>query len=433
MTRTAMAVSSCWAPLPRREPEPPKASERQWAAIAAQAPTLAATSRRYLDQIALSLRPTSVIVNDACLRTFCAYVVEHHLDTKGFAQVGRTEIEGFKAHLGAHVTAKGTLISPNTRRGRLGLLRTFFDRIVEWDWPDAPARTPIFVSDLPRPDEPLPRFLDDGDAARLARAITTEPDRLRRLVLEILSRAGLRVGELCALEADAVMRIGNGWWLRVPLGKLHNDRLVPLHPVLVELLGDWQTHHDDAGTGLLLTNYGRALNRHMVTRMLNRVARRAGLGHVHPHQLRHTLATQAVNRGMRIEAIAALLGHRTLRMTIRYARIANRTVAEEYQAVTDKVDALYAQPPALEADAEGPTMRAVRAEHHRMLANGWCTRPAELDCSFEALCEGCGFFATGVEFLPTLRRQRDHAATHNQPARAELYGRLLAGAGESAS
>jgi integrase len=404
----------------------PNQSQLDWDRIGAVAPQLAVTSARYLDQVALSLRPGSVVVADAALRMFCAYVVEHHPDTTTFAAVARPEIEGFKKALAGRITAKGTPVTSNYRRSRLGTLRTFFDRIIEWGWPDAPARIPIFVSDLPRPDEPLPKFLDDGDATRLARSIAAEPDRLRRLVLEILMHTGVRVGELCGLEADAVVQIGDGWWLRVPLGKLHNDRYVPLLPQLLGLLDAWQATHDDNGTGLLLTNDGRPLNRHVVTRMLNRAARRAGLGHLHPHQLRHTLATQAVNRGMRLEAIAALLGHRTLRMTIRYARIANRTVADEYHAVSAKVEALYAQPPALGADAEGPTMRRVRAEHHRMLANGWCTRPAELDCSFETICESCGFFTTTVEFGPTLRRQAEHAAAHHQPARAELFNKLLA-------
>jgi integrase len=408
-------------------------SEREWAELLVAAPRLAGTSIRYLDQIALSLRPGSVVAADGALRVFCRYLVEHHPDTTSFAAVGRPEIEGFKKALAAHVTPKGTPMSPNTRRHRLGMVRTFFERIMEWDWPDAPARTPIFGADLPRPDEPLPKFLDDGDATRLARAIAVEPDPLRRLVLELLLHTGVRVGELCALEADAVVQIGDGWWLRVPLGKLHNDRYVPLLPHLLGLVDAWRASHDDNGTGLLLTNQGRPLNRHVVTRMVNRVARRAGLGHVHPHQLRHTLATQAVNRGMRLEAIAALLGHRTLRMTIRYARIANRTVSDEYHAVSAKVEALYAAPPTLDADAEGPTMRRVRAEHHRMLGNGWCTRPAELDCSYETICEGCGFFATTVEFGPTLRRQAEHAAAHDQPERAELYERLLAATEKSVS
>ena len=407
--------------------------ECEWAELVVAAPRLAGTAARYLDQISLSLRPGSVVVADGSLRIFCRYLVEHHPDVTSFAGVGRPEIEGFKRALAERLTAKGTPVNPNYRRQRLGTIRTFFDRIIEWDWPDAPQRCPIFATDLPKPDEPLPKFLGDGDATRLAREIAAEPNRLRRLVLEILLHTGVRVGELCALEADAVVQIGDGWWLRVPLGKLHNDRYVPLLPHLLVLLDDWRATHDDNGTGLLLTNGGRPLNRHVVTRMLNRVAKRAGLGHLHPHQLRHTLATQAVNRGMRLEAIAALLGHRTLRMTIRYARIANHTVADEYHAVSAKVEALYADAPVLGADAEGPTMRRVRAEHHRMLANGWCTRPAELDCAYDTICEGCGFFATTVEFKPTLQRQADHAAAHDQPERATIYRRVIDALDEDAS
>jgi integrase len=423
---SAVAVTSPPSPSP-------SLPEREWAAIAEAAPQLATTAGRYLEQIGLSLRSSSVVKADASLRLFCRYLLDTHPHTDRFAAVGRTEIEGFKASIARHRTAAGKPLSTNTIRGRLGMLCTFFDRIIEWDWADAPARTPIFTNDLPRPDEPLPKFLDDGDAVRLARAVAAEPDPRRRLVLELLSRTGIRVGELCALEADAVVRIGEGWWLRVPLGKLHNDRYVPLHPQLLPLLEAWAATHDDNGTGLLLTNRGRAINRQAVVRMLNRAGRRAGLGHLHPHQLRHTLATQAVNRGMRLEAIAALLGHRTLRMTIRYARIANRTVADEYHAVSDKVEALYAAPAALDAAAEGPTMRRVRAEHHRMLGNGWCRRPAELDCSFETMCEGCGFFSTTVEFKSTLQRQADDAAAHDQEGRAELYQRLVDGIEEAAS
>lgn len=410
----------------------PSQPELEWRQINTKAPRLAAASARYLEQIALSLRPGSVVVADASLRFFCRYLIEEHPKTKSFKAVGRAEIEGYKASLSKRITPQGKPVSPNHRRQRLGVLRTFFDRIIEWDWEDAPTRCPIFTSDLPRPDEPLPKFLADADATRFARSVAAEEDPLRRLVLELLMRTGVRVGELCALETDAVVQIGEGWWLRVPIGKLHNDRYVPLHPTLLPLLDAWRARHPDNGLGLLLTNDGRPLNRHCVTRMVNRAGRRAGLKHIHPHQLRHTLATQAVNRGMRLEAIAALLGHRTLRMTIRYARIANRTVRDEYQAVTAKVEALYADQ-VLGADAEGPTMRRVRSEHHRMLGNGWCTRPVDLDCSFEAMCEGCAFFATTVEFKDRLLAQRDHAAKHRQQAREGLYEGLLQGLEEETS
>ncbi len=91
-------------------------------------------------------------------------------------------------------------------------------------------------------------------------------------------------------------------------------------------------------------------------------------------------------------------------------KIANRIVADEYFAVTDKVEALYGQAPVLPGDAIGPKMARLRREHHRLLGNGYCTRPPELDCAFESICETCTFFQTSIEFRPTLQAQHDDAA-----------------------
>ena len=119
---------------------------------------------------------------------------------------------------------------------------------------------------------------------------------------------------------------------------------------------------------------------------------------------------------MTLEAIAALLGHRSMRMTLVYARIADRTVADEYFAVSEKVEALYDAPRELPADAEGAEMRKLRVEmHRRMLGNGYCARPVGLDCHFESICESCTFFQTTIEFRPTLqaptrRRRRERTA-----------------------
>ena len=111
-----------------------------------------------------------------------------------------------------------------------------------------------------------------------------------------------------------------------------------------------------------------------------------------------------------MEAIAALLGHRSLRMTLVHARVADRTVADENFSVSEKVEAMYGQPQELPADAEGTEMAKLRREMtQRMLGKGWCARPVEMDCHFESICESCSFFVTTVEFKPTLecRWQRE--------------------------
>ena len=393
------------------------ARHRDWEVVVARAPQLAVTGWRYLDQIALSFRPATIDVADNTLRCFAGYLVNTHPDVSGFVDVRRNHVEGFKTFFAAHFTIKGIPPARNTIRQRLGMLRSFFDRIIEWDWPDAPARTPIFAVDVPVADDPLPRFLDDAQAARLAaQAAVAAP--FDRLVIELLSRTGMRVGELCGLAADAVVTLNQTPWLRVPVGKLHNDRYVPLHPNAGRLLADWTAAHPPAG-GYLLHRDGSRLDRHHVGRIVRRVGRDAGLTNVHPHLLRHTLATQAINRGMRLEAIATMLGHRSLRMTLTYARIANKTVADEYASASAKIDALYTS-----TDPE-QRLRQLASEHRRMLANGWCNRPVATDCVYETICEGCGYYQTTIEFKPTLRAQAEHAERNHQPERAAIYNELL--------
>ncbi len=96
-------------------------------------------------------------------------------------------------------------------------------------------------------DKPLPRFLDDAAAPKLMRTSRADPDPLARLIVELLARTGIRQSELLALTVDAVVQIGSAYWLRIPIGKLHNDRYIPLHPQLKDMLDDWISNHRPTG------------------------------------------------------------------------------------------------------------------------------------------------------------------------------------------
>jgi hypothetical protein len=104
-----------------------------------------------------------------------------------------------------------------------------FLRIAEWDWPEAPARVPILLGDLPRPDHPLPKALDDAAAAKLLRAVQADRRMLTRVTVEVLLRTGLRVGAFTELPAVAVVQIGAGHWLPSTRPPRH-DRLDKDHP-----------------------------------------------------------------------------------------------------------------------------------------------------------------------------------------------------------
>jgi integrase len=402
---------------------PRPAPELSWDELAARASQMVATMQAYLDQLSVSSRPSTVDAASLALRHLVAHITKTDPTCTSVAAIERRHIESYKLALAARPGRAGgyKTVSNQTIRHNLGMVRTFFERVIDWDYPDAPRRVPVFTGDLPKADEPTPKFLDDPTAAKFMAALAADPNRRRRLIVELLARTGMRAGELGGLRDDAMYRLGDTYWLRIPLGKLHNDRSVPLHPLLVGLINDYRVWRRPTPTGLLVERDDhQPFDRRTIHRYVQAVAKRAGVGHVHPHQLRHTLATQCLNRGMSLEAIAALLGHRSPRMTLVYARIADTVVAEQYFNATRAVEA-----EALTTATARDDERDTAARHRRLLGNGHCTRPLELDCRFQTICEGCGFFQTGPEFVTILRRQRDDAAQHTDMARMQLYGELV--------
>lgn len=424
-------MSALAQPLPIKGRRPGGGTpEVTWGEITARAPRMAATMASYLGQLEASARPATVSAADLALRLFAHRVTTADPTCVSVAGIGRTHIEDFKRWQAKRPGRGGKPLSTTTIRHRLSMLRTFFERIIEWDYDDAPARLPIYSTDFPALDEALPKFLDDPTAAKFMAALANDPNRRRRLMVELLARTGMRVGELAALEDDAVVRQGDLHQLRIPVGKLHNDRYVPLLPKLVDLIVDYRAMRGPSRSGHLVErDDGKPFDRRTIQRYVATVAKRAGIGHVHPHQLRHTLATQSINRGMSLEAIAKLLGHRSMDMTLVYARISDRTLAEEYFKVTEAVEANYRHTGT--ASVGSRTTDATKADHRRLLANGHCTRPALLGCAFESVCERCGFFETGPKFVTILRRQRDHADQRGQSERTELFDGLIEGVADA--
>ena len=364
---------------------------------------------------------------ESVLREFACWLAANAADVTSVSDLRRRHIEAYKLYLAGRGSARGGALTKTSMAEHIGGLRTCFERLTEWGGDDVASAVLVFDGDLPLRDAPLPRFLDDGAFTKLLQATRADPDPFVRLTVEFLARTGLRKGEFLDLTIDSVVQIGAAYWLHVPVGKLRSDRYIPLHPQLKELLDAWLVQRP-AGlrSPYLFVEHGQRVGEGRVDRAVAKATRTAGIGHVSPHRLRHTLATQAINRGMSLEAIAALLGHRSMRMTMVYARIANRTVAEEYFSVSEKVEALYDAPRELPADAEGAEMRKLRAEmHRRMLGNGYCARPVGLDCHFESICESCTFFQTTLEFRPTLQRQRDDAAAKGQIGRQKVFDGLI--------
>jgi hypothetical protein len=149
------------------------AGDAHGAEIAGRAPQMAATMQDYLDQLTVSSRPSTVQAAALALRHLAEHVTTTDPGCMSVAAIERRHIESYKLALAARPGKRGSRLSPQTIRHNLGMARTFFERVIDWDYPDAPRRVPILAGDLPKADEPTPKFLDDPTAAKFMAALAT--------------------------------------------------------------------------------------------------------------------------------------------------------------------------------------------------------------------------------------------------------------------
>lgn len=346
----------------------------------------------------------------------------------------RRHIEPFLASLVDAVSEKdGAPISIGDRNRRVVAVSTFLTDITEWGWDAAPTRKVIFRDDIPKLPQVLPRYLPIDADRRLTAALTEHPDNeLAALGLRLQRACGLRIGEILDLELDCVHEIdGNGAWLKVPLGKLATERMLPLDVDTLEVI-DRIIQLRSHGRPLphpryrrpaqfLFTYLGRRLTQQGIRRELDHATATAGLGHVTSHQLRHTYATALVNAGVSPQALMALLGHASAEMSLRYGRLFDATVRAEYERALD----LVKQNTAVTIPTSSPTGRAqlpltvitggrdwkdTPLLKSRM-AGGFCLRaPAQGACSYANICEHCPSYRSETSSLPILAAQRVDAA-----------------------
>ena len=401
---------------------------------------------RYLQHKSVTCRPATVSSLATRLAAFGAYLAGTDPDATPATLDRCQHIEPWLASLttAANTKAGGTLSVPEQAR-RILAVANFLTEITEWGWPEAPTRRLMFPSDNPRLPQPLPRFLPPDADRRLTEALEASPHRLAADALLLQRACGLRIGELLDLELDAVIDLpGSGSWLKVPLGKLDTERMVPIDAQILALI-DRITAARSPGrpiphprTGrpadFLFTAHGHRIGQNRLRKELDRAAKSAGIGHVTPHQLRHTYATALVNAGVSLQALMAILGHVSAEMSLRYGHLFDTTVRAEYERALELAkQTIGALPTPSEPTSSAGDDWRTTATVKTALAGGYCLRaPAQGPCSYANICEHCPSFHTTTTYLPVLTAQRDDAAalaadatTRGWDAETERHLRLI--------
>jgi integrase len=213
----------------------------------------------------------------------------------------------------------------------------------------------IRSNDLPKLPDYLPRPLPPDADAELQRRLQASHS-VYALALLLMRRTGLRIGELRSLPRRCVQndRRGNQF-LKVPLGKLANERLVPIDGRTAKLLRKLQRMGRSRRTLLIEGRPGSPANYERLRQALLSACRGLSLqDRMTNHRLRHTYATSLLAGGMSLLGVMKLLGHRDYRMTLRYTAISDETIAIEYDKALIRTLDQYQNPPLADPYTSSP-------------------------------------------------------------------------------
>jgi len=229
------------------------------------------------------------------------------------SDVGTMAIRGFAARLCERK------VQP---RGPVNFVRTVLRAAVE---AGALANVPVFPP-VPRQGRKLP----DAPSEEEVRAMLLHARGWLRTAIALAAYAGLRMGEVRALEVRDVELVEGGRRILVRRAlsedevlppKSGHERVVPLVPELAEVVRE--AMRDKLPTARVVLNaYGRTPGRTHVLGALKELQRRKGLRERSFHSLRHFFCSRLVSLGVGAEAVRLLAGHSNLATTQRYVHAA---------------------------------------------------------------------------------------------------------------
>ena len=298
--------------------------------------SLAAESLHYLESLAVkNYSPRTIESRRDSLKVFLLWCELRSLEAP--ESISKLILESYQRHLWKHRKKNGKPLGVSTQRGRLSVVRDLFKYLTQKNL--IPAN-PASELELPRQEKRLPEqaLTRSQIEALLQVPEVLDPLGIRdRAILELFYSSGLRRRELTQLELTDLNQ--ERQTIQVRKGKGNKDRVAPvgnralhwlekyLEEVRPKLLLD---SHQKA---LFLTSYGEGFNPDVISRMVSKFIKQAGIERTGScHLLRHTCATHMLEGGADIRFIQQLLGHEKLETTSIYTQVS----IEQLKAVHSK-------------------------------------------------------------------------------------------------
>ena len=227
--------------------------------------------------------------------------------------------------------------SQNINKSSMGRELSAIKNFFKWlDRNEIIKNPAISVISTPRKNKVLPKAVDEDDAfSILSEAVDVAKDAWQglrdRAILTLLYGCGLRISEALALNVGDITDQSD--FLRIK-GKGNKERIVPLLPIVWQCISAYlakSPYQPSVGEPLFLGARGERLSPRIIQRQMQKMRGRIGLSdNLTPHALRHTFATQLLQKGVDLRSIQELLGHSSLITTQRYTDVQMETLQKDY-------------------------------------------------------------------------------------------------------
>lgn len=291
-------------------------------------------AKKFLRLMTAHKRPTTTRGYQTRLRHFYDHLHRRQLSLEHFT---RLDFEEYLASM--HKAG----YAPQTRRHAIGAVQTYLSWLYECGLLTNDPEPIIRNFQRPRLPDYLPRNLQP-ETDRLVQDQLEKRGDVVALALLLMRRTGIRIGDLMALPFDCLRDDPDGnSYLKVPIGKLYNERFVPLDDTTIATLNRVRELSLKNNSGrkpelLIIRRDGKPVAKndyylvlYEIGEML-RLDTNLSLGEepLVSHRLRHTFATSLLSAGLSLEAIKELLGHRSFTMSLRYAQVTPQKLRSDY-------------------------------------------------------------------------------------------------------
>jgi len=305
----------------------------------------------------LNLRAGTLRGTISFLQSFLTFL--SHSGTAHLETLTREDLEAFIEHL------QDLGLKASTVSSRVKQLKAFVRFLIEEGVVHPQVLSRRLMIKVP---EPLPRAIPPDELRSLLTVIEEVGDRAMIL---LLLRTGMRIGELLTTTVSEVL-IEERKILIFEAEKTRLGTVVYFSDDARDTLRAWFQKRDPRREYLFYAQGKNTMCYTTARMMFQRYLLRAGLDNkgYTLHCLRHTFATELLNAGMRLECLQVLLGHSSLVMTRRYARLSDKTREQEYFKAMERIEK--------EASDE----------------------PHELDCELQTILEEAQLLSSHREELP---------------------------------